>query len=189
MFEIFHTQDASAASYTINLEGMGRQVLRNLREEMAEWNHGLAQLRPWVSKLHGQALRLALAIHLWLNVDDPYGSPITDAEMLWGVEIAKNTVNSAFLLHSPYGLKAVFDAKKIIESYQRITGICEQDNFLQNGTDSRRVQQRIGGNRIEINNALQLLSWKGWVALYDDGSGNFRVLPRLDFFCINITEL
>lgn len=189
LLQKFYTRDGGARRYVVLLDNSASKSINDFRAQLDAWAHGLATFRPWVAKLHGQALRLALAIHLWNNADDPCSSPINQDEIIWGINIARNTVNSAFFLHSPYGLSATLDAIKIIHSLQRITGSYEQDNFIRNGTDSRRIQQRTGINRISINYALNLLSWRGWVAIYDDGSGNLQVLPHYNFFKISVKEL
>ena len=189
LLQKFYTRDGGAKRYVVMLDNSASKSINDFRAQLDAWAHGLVTFRPWVAKLHGQAMRLALAIHLWNNGDDPCNSPINQDEMNWGIKIAQNTVNSAYFLHSPYGLTATLDALKIIHSFQRITGHYEQDNFIRNGTDSRRIQQRTGLNRISINYALNLLSWRGWVAIYDDSSGNLQVLPHHNFFKLIAREI
>lgn len=189
LYEQFYTQNSDVERYCVTVEKAGGELIRDFRLELDAWGHGVASLQPWVAKLHGQALRLALAIHAWRNVDDPCGSPITKDEVEQGIFIAKCTINSAWYLYSPYGITATLDAIKIVRSFHRINGMNEQDDFIQNGTDTTKIQQRTRISRINVNNALSLLDYKGWMAVYDDGSGKFQVLPRRDFFRIPVNEL
>lgn len=189
LYERFYTQDANAERYNIFVEKNGGKYIHSFMEELNNYPYNIEYLRPWVSKLHGQALRLALAFHLWENIDDPYGSPITEDEVIQGIMLAKTTINSARFLYSPHGITAALDAIKIIRSFQRINGINERRCFIQNGTDTTKIQQRTGISRININNALQYLSHFGWGVLFDDGSGKLHLLPHREFLNTQVIDL
>lgn len=64
LLENFFTRDSGAERYGIKIDKDASNAICSFRAEMDAWDHGLAHLRSWVAKLHGQALRLALAIQI-----------------------------------------------------------------------------------------------------------------------------
>lgn len=145
--------------------------------------------KQWLSKLPGQAVRLAFAKHLWDHFDNPLSDSISMDEIDFGITVAQIAVPSAEFLLSSKGLKVVKNAVRIIQSLQRITTQAERQNFITYGTTSTAIAQRTGISKKDVNDALYLFTVKNWVAIYDDGYGVLSVLPHWNFFSTFIAEI
>ena len=140
-------------------------------------------LKSWISKLSGNVVRLAGALHVYNNFEDPCGSNITIEEIDYGIKIATNSMVHAEFLIDPLGYQAMLNAKKIIESYQRSDMHSKQMLTDPNrGVITRDISQRTRLNYKDVNNALRYLEWRNWVCLGDNGTANFKVIFHPHFY-------
>lgn len=140
-------------------------------------NYGL-----WLAKLHGQAARLAFAIHVWNSPTEPQKSPISKREVEQAILIAEACKHGAQFLFSPHGLKAMEDAKRIVTMLKKKRDAGDMARFYDKGTCITDIQQRTGMKRIDIYPAVQYLEKRNWLTYIDDGSGNWPILPHKDFY-------
>ncbi len=180
---LFHTQDKNAQRFQVGVTPEALQLIKQF-EDKIRWDV-LPQMpeaaQPCLLKAHGQAVRFAWDIHAW-NHDYPHLYPITEAEMQQGIDLIYASFPHIRYAYDPCGLTAFGTAKKILESLKKITDRWEQDKLLEDGIDSTTIQQRIGVKSKEVNNALQLLDKRNYLAVYDDATNNLKIALHPDFF-------
>lgn len=185
----FYTGNQYAPRFQLKITDEAYSYIQSFCQEIREAVVDATGFDSWMSKLHGKAIRFALAFHLWENWQDPLSKPISVEEIWKGIILAKIIAPHAYSLFSHTGLKATLDSIRILEMWKRIPDVISQNNLLNLGTTTTQIQQRTKIDRIAINNALTLLANAGWVALGDTDKGNWLVLPHFNFFNLAIPSL
>lgn len=175
--------------YEIKLDNEAQEYIENFSEQCNCCISSDQYYKQWLSKLAGQAVRLAFAKHIWHHFDNPLSTSISRDEIDFGITVAQVAVPSAEFLLSSKGLKVVKNAERIIASLQRIATPNERQKFITYGTNTTAIAQRTGISKNDVNDALYLLTAKNWVAIYDDGYGVLSVLPHFNFFSNFVSEI
>lgn len=176
VYKVFHTTNNRSEKYLIPVTSEGRQHLVDFRTWLDfQCADADSNMRPWMSKLHGQAARLALGIHLWHYGAGAINHQISVEEIDAGIFIASQLIPHAMYLFSPYGMSARNTAHRIAAHLQRIVDPAQRRFIQANGLTTTQLQQKTGLQRELINNALYALARSCWAVIWDNGSGNLTV--------------
>jgi hypothetical protein len=150
MLERNYTQDSDREIFYIPIEnGAYDEIKRYQRQNEKDIKSGrYAYMKPFMSKLHGTAVRIAGVLHAWKH-EFPEQHPITREEIQFGIKIADAYIPHAEFAFREDGVKALNDAQKIINWIKRHS----KDTFT-----ARDIAQGVSGMKNDnINPALDLL--------------------------------
>lgn len=181
LHKLFYTRDHDANRMTINVDAEAITACLEFREQITRMDMD-DNTRIWAAKAHGLAARLACAFHAWKYGNQLGNYHISAEEMLKGIDLTRHLLAHALFFHNPAGFRAMMNADKILKSHLNMMTIGEQNYFISNGTTTNKIHNRTNMRHTDINNGLPYLEMTGWMTFVDDGSGNFQVKPRLDFF-------
>ncbi len=173
---------STGQKYHISLDPQSMREFENFVEACSCMVTDSIYFKQFLSKLPGNACKLALAAHICNNPEHFTGKPITKLEMHHGRILAEKLAEFAYYLFSPLGFTAHDNAMKIITSWHRIPDGISRTDFIICGTDSTSIQQRTGMNRQDVNHALYFLANCKIVAIADNGTGNLQVRLHYKFF-------
>ncbi len=188
LLNLYYTQDGNAKRHTVLLERDAVSLIRQFENEVSSSiiPNMPNQAHPGLRKLHGQAVRIAWAIHAW-NYDIPHQYPITTEEAAQAINICRYLLPHIRYAYDPRELQAHGNAIKIITNLQNINTSLGNKELLKGYITSRTIQQRTHIKAEQVNNALQLLERHGWLRIIDNGKqSNIAVLhPHFKAYHIN----
>lgn len=186
LLSLYHSQDTNATRYKVGLEVSAIEELEKFRQEVSFYLQGVNDRKSESAyrKLHGQAVRLAWAIHAW-NYDQPHTTPITRKEIEQAIHLCRILAMHIGYAYSPTGLQAYEDAIKIIQNLKKVNFPMRNGSLGQEYTDSRTIQSRTHVKAEQVNNALELLHNCNWIRIIDNGKRS-NIIIRNPYLVIAI---
>lgn len=143
----FLTTDQYAEKYHIRLSEDAQNLIYDFREQCKAMAYS-NEMKYWVAKAPGHAVRVAAAYHFLYYVEDGINHAINEENMQLAIATVRTTIQHAQYLYDPYGMEAEQNAEQIITSLRRITDNAQIGNILQSGVTTTYIQQRTKIDRL-----------------------------------------
>ena len=131
-------------------------------------------------KLHGLAVRLALAHCIWNN-DNPLKATITLSDMNCGISLASILLNHIVYTYDQMGLAATNVARKIVSNLLNVS-LEERGVLIANGLDTGVLAKRVGLRMSEVEFGCKRLQWHNMLRIYDSGNVKNKIALHPNFF-------
>lgn len=183
----FYTKDQMAKTFTIHMDEEAQKLLKEFSTQLDTTPVINEAQAAWKAKLTGQSVRLAAAFHFYRYGVKGIDEPITAMDYAAARDTVYILQQHNDYLVNPFGLAAQENAFKIADYLKRISSAVGKARVI-GGLSSKEVMQQTGLRKQDVYYALYLLSYAGWAALYDDGTGNLQVRFRSEIFAANFHE-
>lgn len=173
-----HTNVSPRRIEEVQVSAEARAVAEEFEAQAGAWAEQVLNddLRAYLNKLHGQAVRFAADLHLFNNPETPCETPITQEEMLAGVSMAQELKSHADVLYSPNGLMAQEHAKLILdwvkewgEKAGRFRLNLDESWYCFTGSDVQQGIRELKSDVRRIWTALDVLEASGYIAQIQTG--------------------
>ena len=144
-----YEQNLAGVIRVMKLDREAAQMLTNFEYELDNMlQNGFEHIASCISKLRGTVCRLAGALHLWANPQNPDEIPVSAQTMFSAIELGRTTLPQADYVYNPCGLKAYDSAIRILEWLKRY----RKPHF-----DLRSALQDTGLKKVQALPALDVL--------------------------------
>ncbi len=105
----------------MRLDEDAEYMVAEFERELEHWiADGFEHISPFINKLRGTACRLAAALHLWLNYQNPEKTPISAQTMACGIELARSLMPHVDYAYNQHGLQAHSTAIRLLEWIEKL---------------------------------------------------------------------